>query len=64
MGSRNQPKIDKNPSLDPNVSFLEPQVPLDRPMVPQGAKVEAQSMPKDWFWAPEVTISVSKIKVI
>jgi len=43
MGSRNPSKIEKTPSLDPKISFLMLRIPLDRPMVPQGAKWRHQA---------------------
>ena len=46
-------QIDRNPSLDPNVSFL----------VLQGSKVRATRMPNDAIWEPELTPSASEITV-
>ena len=40
-------KINRNPSLDSNVSLLVLEVPLDRSMVPQGARVDATSIPSN-----------------
>ena len=41
--------------------MVSSQVPLDRPMVPLGVKLEAPGLPNDWFWVPKVTVSVSKM---
>ena len=60
MRSRNPPKIDRNPSLGPN-PFLCSQVPLDRLIVPQGAKVHATGMQNDVFWLPTLTTSAARI---
>ena len=55
---QNQQKIQ---AWTPKSPFLCSQVPLDHPMVPQDAKVEAPCMPNDMFLPPKVTISVSRI---
>ena len=47
----------------PRSPFLCSQVPLNRSMVPQGAKMDATSMPNDTFWAPKLITSAPKITV-
>ena len=59
MRSRNPTKINKNPSLDPKVSFVYPQVSLDRPHGPQGAKVEAPGLPNEKL-GPKKNMSIFK----
>ena len=54
--SRKPSQIERNPSLDP-ITSCAPKAPLDRLMVPKGAKVGATSMPLDTFWAPKLTTS-------
>ena len=66
--SKWDPEIDRKSikiqAWTPRSPFLCFQVSLDRPMAPQGAKVEAPGLPNDRFWAPKVTVSVSKMIVI
>ena len=46
MRSRNLSKINKNPSLDPKVSFVYPQVSLDRPHGPRATRLTPQTFAK------------------
>ena len=60
---RNPSKIDRNPSLDPKVPLRvlpSPPASLDGP---QGAKLDATSMPNDTFWAPNLTESAPTFSV-
>ena len=64
MRSRNHPKINKKQSLDPKVSFLVLPGAHGSSHLPQGAKVEAPGLQNDKFWAPKVTVSVTKMTVM
>ena len=64
MRSRNQQKIDTNPSLDPKVSFVYPQVSMDRPHGPPGCQSGGTRLAKGQVWEPKVSMSVSKRTVM
>ena len=46
------------------ISYKPKSGPLDRIMVPQGAKVEAPGLPKSRFWAPEKIVCVGDVPLM
>ena len=55
-----QPRTNRYPNLDPNMSFL---VPQGRPRVPRDAKVEAPRIAKKRFGQQDTNIHLQKPKI-
>ena len=52
---KSTPKSTEIPAWTARSHLLSSQVPLDRSRIPQGAKADATSMPKDTFGEPKLT---------